>query len=236
MTTLEATVSNDAIDVIENTVEDIKFFYKVKKGIYYGFKRLFDILISIIGIVFLIPITIIVKIISVCNKDFAPIFFTQQRIGKNGKEFKLYKFRSMIPNADEVLFKYLDENEEAAREYKINKKLKNDPRITRVGRFLRNSSMDELPQLLNVLKGDMTLIGNRPYLPREKDDMGMYYDDIVKTKPGLTGLWQTSGRSKTTFEQRLKLESYYSNNCNIKMDIKIFFLTIIKVIKRDGAK
>lgn len=233
MTTLEATVSNDTI---EKSTEDINFFYKIKRNIYYGFKRLFDILASIIGIIFLIPIIAIVKFMNICNKDFAPIFFSQQRIGKNGKEFKFYKFRSMVPNADDVLFKYLEENEEAAKEYKINKKIKNDPRITKIGRFLRNSSMDELPQLLNVLKGDMTLIGNRPYLPREKNDMGSYYHDIVKTKPGLTGLWQTSGRSNTTFEQRLKLESYYSNNCNIKIDIKIFFLTFIRVIKRDGAK
>ena len=104
-------------------------------------------------------------------------------------------------------------------------KLKNDPRITKIGKLLRKTSLDELPQLINVVKGEMSLIGNRPYLPREKEDMGKSYEEIIKTKPGITGYWQVKGRSNITFKERLKLESYYSNNANLLLDIKIFFLT-----------
>ena len=115
-------------------------------------------------------------------------------------------------------------------------KLKNDPRITNVGKFIRKTSIDELPQLINVLKGDMSLIGNRPYLPREKEDMSTFYNDIIKTKPGITGYWQVSGRSNVTFEERCKLESYYSNNFNFLLDLKIFFLTFYVVIFSKGAE
>ena len=138
-----------------------------------------------------------------CNGDFHSIFYTQERIGKDGKLFKLYKYRSMIPNADEVLQKLLKENKEMAKEYKLNKKLDNDTRITKVGKLIRKASIDELPQLLNILKGEMSFIGNRPYLPKEKKDMGKYYNDIVKTKPGLTGFWQVSLRSRGTFKSTI---------------------------------
>lgn len=209
---------------------------KSKSNFMYFFtKRLFDIFVGLIGLIVLIPLIIIIKLVSICNGDFNSIFFAQNRIGKDGKEFKFYKFRSMVPNADEVLFKMLEEDKEVAKEYKINKKLKDDPRITKIGKILRRTSIDELPQLLNVLKGDMSLIGNRPYLPREKEDMGEYFDDIVKTKPGITGYWQVSGRKDVTFENRLKLESYYSNNYSIGLDIKIFFKTFKAVFGGHGA-
>ena len=170
------------------------------------------------------------------TKDFNSVFYTQDRIGKNGKIFKLYKFRSMIPNADKVLEEMLKEDNEITREYKLNKKLKNDPRISKVGKVIRKLSIDELPQVINILKGDMSLIGNRPYLPREKKDMGKYYKEIIKTRPGLTGYWQVNGRSATTFKDRLKLESYYSKHCGLKMDIKIFFKTFKVVLFKDGAE
>lgn len=121
-------------------------------------------------------------------------------------------------------------------EYIKNKKLENDPRITRVGKFIRKTSLDEFGQFINVLKGNMTMIGPRPYLPREKEDMKMYYHDIITCKPGLTGLWQVSGRSNTTFEERLKIEQFYSNELNIKLDIKIFFKTFKVVFIHIGAK
>ena len=208
----------------------------IKEALYLTIKRLFDIIVGIIGLIVLIPIMFIIKIVSICHGDFGKIIFTQNRIGKNGKEFKFYKFRSMVPNADEVLFKLLAEDEEMAKEYKENKKLKDDPRITKVGKFIRRYSIDELPQLLNVLKGDMSLIGNRPYLPREKEDMGKYYNDIIKTKPGITGYWQVSGRSDISFKGRLKLEQYYSNHCGLRMDIKIFFKTFSAVFGHKGAE
>ena len=166
--------------------------YKIKYRMYLIIKRIFDIVCAFIGCLFLLPVALIVKISYVLNKDYDSIFFKQQRIGKDGKLFNFYKFRSMVPNADEVLFKLLETDEEAAKEYKINKKLENDPRITKMGKILRKTSIDELPQLINILKGDMSLIGNRPYLPREQEDMGNYYNDILKTKPGLTGYCETT--------------------------------------------
>lgn len=205
------------------------------KVVYKFIKRTFDIIVSLIGCIFLLPLIIVVKISYIIHKDYHSIFFTQKRIGKNGEEFKLYKFRSMIPNADEELERLLKKDKKLAKEYKINKKLKNDPRITKMGKILRKLSLDELPQMINILKGDMSMIGNRPYLPREKEDMKEYYDDIIKTKPGLTGYWQVSGPKHRSFEERLKLEKYYSNNCSIKLDIKIFFKTFNAVTGGHGA-
>ena len=199
-------------------------------------KRLFDIICGLIGLIILIPITIILKIINMISGDFAPVIFSQNRIGKNGREFKFYKFRSMVPNADEILFKTLEMDKIAAEEYKKNKKFKNDPRITKVGKIIRKLSIDELPQLINVLKGDMSIIGNRPYLPREKDDMEEFYNDIIKTKPGITGYWQVNGRSKTTFKERLELEQYYSKNYSLILDIQIFFKTFKVVLFGKGAE
>lgn len=215
--------------------EDITVFFKVKRVIYLSLKRVFDILMSIIGLLLLIPIAIFIKIAYMLNGDFHSIFFVQERIGKNGKLFKFYKFRSMVPNADEILFRTLEIDKIMAEEYKKNKKLKNDPRITKVGRFIRKTSLDELPQFINVFLGDMSLIGNRPYLPREKNDMGTYYEDIIKTKPGLTGYWQVSGRSNTTFKERLKFEQEYSKCAGLRLDIKIFFKTFSVVLFRKGA-
>ena len=215
---------------------DTNVKYKIRYKMYLIIKRIFDIVCAFIGCLFLLPVALIVKISYILNKDYDSIFFKQQRIGKDGKLFNFYKFRSMVPNADEVLFKLLETDEEAAKEYKINKKLENDPRITKMGKILRKTSIDELPQLINILKGDMSLIGNRPYLPREQEDMGTYSKDILKTKPGLTGYWQVSGRSDTTFEERLVLEKYYSNHNSLKLDIKIFFKTFSVVLLHKGSK
>ncbi len=223
----------DAVDVVNITTGSTT--KTIKKYLYLGIKRLFDIFASLFGLLFLLPIALFVKISYMLTGDFKSIFFSQKRIGKNGKEFNFFKFRSMVKNADEVLFKMLEENEKLREEYRINKKLANDPRITKVGKFLRKTSLDELPQLINIFLGQMSIIGNRPYLPREKEDMGEYFDDILKTKPGLTGYWQVSGRSNCTFSERLKLEKYYSEHCGLKMDIKIFFKTFYVVLLRKGA-
>ncbi len=219
-----------------DVLSDNSSIVALKNRTYNFIKRVFDILFSLIGLIVLIPCIIIIKIANMLTKDFNSVFYTQDRIGKNGKIFKLYKFRSMIPNADKVLEEMLKEDNEITREYKLNKKLKNDPRISKVGKVIRKLSIDELPQVINILKGDMSLIGNRPYLPREKKDMGKYYKEIIKTRPGLTGYWQVNGRSATTFKDRLKLESYYSKHCGLKMDIKIFFKTFKVVLFKDGAE
>lgn len=197
-------------------------------------KRICDIFFGLIGCIFLIPLYIGVKIAYLLSKDYAPIMFRQERIGQNGKPIYIYKFRSMVPNADEVLYKMLEENEAIRREYKRYKKLKNDPRITRVGNFLRATSIDEFPQFLNVLKGDMSLVGPRPYLFREKEDMGEYFDIIIKCKPGITGYWQVNGRSETDFGYRLVLDEYYYIHKSLIMDIKIVIKTIKQVIFKKG--
>ena len=203
--------------------------------IYLVFKRLFDILIGLLGIIFLIPLTIIVKVAYILSGDFHSIFYTHKRIGKHGKEFRLIKFRTMVPKADKVLEDLL-KDPDYSEEYNENKKLQDDPRITKVGRVLRKASLDETPQFINIILGQMSLVGNRPYLPREKEDMGVYYDDIVKTKPGLTGYWQVSGRSDVSFKRRLELERYYSNNYSLILDIKIILKTVRVVLFGKGAK
>lgn len=203
--------------------------------IYRYIKRIIDIVVSIIGIILLIPIIAILWIANFVSKDNGPIFYTQNRIGKNGKYFKLYKFRSMVVGADEKLTKYLAENEEARKEYRKYKKLKKDPRITPIGKFIRETSIDEFPQFINVLKGDMSLIGPRPYLPREKEDMKDAYYYIITCKPGLTGLWQVSGRSDVDFENRLKLDLEYIEKESFTYDAKLFFKTIVNMFKKSGA-
>lgn len=189
-------------------------------------KTILDFCIAFVGSIFLVPITIVLKIVYICTGDFHSIFYIQKRIGKNGKPFNFIKYRTMVKNADEKLSKILAENKELEKEYRENKKLKNDPRLTRIGKFLRKTNIDELPQLWLVLIGKMSIVGNRPYMLTEKTDMGKYFDDIVKTKPGITGYWQVMrnkyGRS---FETRLFMESFYSNNRTLKLDFILFFKT-----------
>lgn len=203
--------------------------------IFYLFvKRLFDIICGLIGIILLIPLTIIIKIAYICHGDFHSIFYTQKRIGKKGKEFTIIKYRSMVPGADKDLSKLLEDNEALKEEYKENKKLRKDPRITKVGRFIRKTSIDEMPQFINVFIGKMSVVGNRPYLPREKEEMGDYYKDIVSVKPGITGYWQVSGHNDTNFKQRLKLEEEYAKKASLGLDIKIFFKTFGVVLGKRG--
>ena len=220
----------------EATMENTKEKVNIKDNIYRLMKRSFDIIVSFIGIIFLIPITVIVKIAYMISGDFNTVFYSQMRIGKDGKLFKLYKYRSMLVDSEDILSNTLKMDPIAAEEYRTTKKLKNDPRITKAGKVIRKLSIDELPQLVNVLKGDMSLIGNRPYLPREKEDMGPFYESIIKTKPGITGYWQVNGRSSTTFGKRLELESYYSNHQSLRLDIKIFYKTFAVVLLHKGAE
>ena len=230
---------NEAIFVKKEEGEELKpLMGDIKKqNIAYSFvKRFVDIIAGIVGVILLIPITLAVEIIRIIKKENdGPLFYTQLRIGKNGKQFRMFKFRSMCMNADERLKEYLQENEEARKEYKKYKKLKCDPRITKVGKVLRATSLDEFPQLINVLKGDMSLVGPRPYLPREQIEMGEYYVHITKVKPGITGPWQIKGRSKITFEDRLKMDFDYVSKSSLANDAKILIKTLTKVIDKDGA-
>lgn len=191
--------------------------------IYACVKRLSDILIGLVGLIVLIPLTVIIKLVYICTGDFHPIFYTQERIGKNGKTFKIYKYRSMVWNADEKLQQLMQSNKKIRDEYEKYKKLSDDPRITKIGKFLRRYSIDEAPQFINIIIGNMSLIGNRPYLLHEKKDMGKYYQKIVETKPGITGLWQVSSHNKMLFEERLRLEAAYEQ-CST-YDFNIFLDT-----------
>lgn len=197
-------------------------------------KRLLDFTLSFIALIILSPLLIIIALLIKIDSP-GPVFFVQNRIGLNGKLFKAYKFRTMVINAEKILLKWLEENPQIRDEYLINHKLKDDPRITRVGKFLRKTSLDELPQLFNVLKGDMSLVGPRPYLVRELDEIRHYAKFLWRVPPGITGLWQISGRSEVDFEGRLKMDMQYISNWNIWLDLNILFKTIPAVLKKDGA-
>ena len=229
--------NNSAIYEIDNT------YIEEKKGLsYYTYlfvKRVFDIIGSIIGIVILIPVTVAVWIARIALKENdGPLFYEQLRYGKNGKMFRMYKYRSMCMNADKKLEKYLEENEEKedVKYYKKYKKFKEDPRVTKLGKILRKTSIDELPQVINILFGQMSFIGPRPYLSRENEDIGSVFNEIVSVKPGLTGYWQVRGRSNATFEDRIKLDLYYIEHQSLLLDAKIFFKTFKAVLKHVGAK
>lgn len=198
------------------------------------FKRAFDIFACIILlIVFLIPmiiISIIITLTSWCN----PIF-TQCRVGRNGKLFKMYKFRTMHKDAEKILKEMLDKDEKLRSEWETYWKLKRDPRVTKIGSFLRKTSLDELPQLFNILKGEMSLVGPRPYLPEEAKDIQSEMATIWNVLPGITGLWQTSGRSNTSNHYRIAIDLWYVRNWSFWLDIVILFRTVQVVIKGEGA-
>lgn len=230
---------NETLEV-ENTKTKINVDAKeinilsLRTRIYLPFKRLFDILFGIIGVILTIPFILVIKISYILNKDYSSIFFTHKRIGKNGKEFKMYKFRTMVPNAEELLKEML-KNKKYLNEWKEYHKFENDPRITKVGKIFRKLSLDELPQFINILIGDMSLIGPRPLIQEEVDDYKKKKKILLSIKPGLTGWWACHGRSCTSNKQRQDLELYYVKNCSFILDIKTFFLTIVKVLKREGA-
>lgn len=227
---------NNIIKFDENTKVLKQKKHKSFNEVTYSFlKRTLDITASATALLLLSPVFLVTSLAIRKDSD-GPAMFTQKRIGKDGKLFEIYKFRTMVPDADKKLFELLENDEEAAKEYKLNKKLKNDPRITKVGNFLRKTSIDELPQLINVLKGDMSLVGPRPYLPREIDDMEGYYEDIIESKPGITGLWQVSGRSNTTFEERMEFDLEYNENKSFMYDMGLLFKTVGSVVKGEGAE
>ena len=224
----------DTINNIQKITVQEKSKKLIEKRIVYKItKRITDILGAIIGIIVTIPLAVIVFILNLITKDKGPIFYVQNRIGKNGKAFKMYKFRSMELGAEERLQEYLDAHTEAKEEYRINKKLKNDTRVTKVGDFIRRTSIDEFPQFMNVLKGDMSLVGPRPYLCKEIEDIGEYYQYITKVKPGITGLWQVSGRNDVSLKKRLELDKEYLEKRGIIMDFKILIKTVFKLFKNN---
>lgn len=201
-----------------------------KRSVYFFVKRIFDIVSSLCAMIVLSPV-FLVTALAIKIEDGGPAVFSQDRVGKDGKLFKMYKFRSMYIDAEDRLSDLAEQNEADGPVFKI----KNDPRITKVGRFIRKYSIDELMQLVNVFKGDMSVIGPRPALPNEVEE----YDDFARkrllVKPGLSCYWQISGRSNIGFEEWMKLDVKYINEMSIITDVKIILLTIPAVLKGDGA-
>lgn len=207
------------------------------QGLYNPFnrclKRIFDTCCGAVGLgIFLLMYPIIYVFIKI--EDQGKVLFKQDRIGKKGKIIKIWKFRTMIRNAEKKLEELMKKHPEIKEEYDREKKLKNDPRITKIGRILRKTSLDEFPQFLNVMSGEMSIVGPRPYLIREKVDMKELYSSIIKAKPGITGLWQASGRNEISFDERLLLDQYYVRNWTLWFDIIIILKTIKSVILKDG--
>lgn len=201
---------------------------------YYFIKRLFDLVTSFIALILLSPVFLIIAI-AIKLDDGGKVFYFHQRVGLNGKPVKIFKYRSMMENADKIENILSPEQlEEYFREYKID----NDPRITKVGNFLRKSSLDELPQLLNILIGQLSVVGPRPVVQDELEHYGDDVNKLLSVKPGLTGYWQAYARNNVTYEsgERQRMELYYVDNQSMWFDIKIFFKTFVSVIKRDGAQ
>ncbi len=198
-------------------------------------KRIMDIIGGLVGLMLLAPATIIVAILNFINKENGPIFYAQKRVGKDGKMFKMYKFRTMIVDADKKLNEILEKDEALRKEWEENRKLKNDPRITKIGNFLRKTSIDEIPQFINVLIGNLSLVGPRAVVADEIEKFGIYQKDVLSVKPGITGYWAANGRSETSYEERVFMETKYAMNCSVWMDIKILFKTVVSVLKKEGA-
>ena len=203
----------------------------VRKKVYLAIKRLIDIIGSLIGIILLSHIYIIIAILIKFDSP-GKIVFGHTRKGKGGKDIKVYKFRTMYSNANEIFESFTSEQKE---EYYKNFKLDNDPRVTKLGGFLRKTSLDELPQLFNILKGDMTIIGPRPIVEKEISKYGNKAEKLFSVVPGLAGYWQANGRSDTTYEERVEMDMYYIDNMSFYLDVKILFQTAISVLKGEGA-
>ena len=205
---------------------------KMNKIVYNVVKRVLDIVFSLLGMVILSPFFLLISIIIKLNSK-GPVFFVHSRIGEKGKPIGIYKFRTMVENAEDLIKKFTPEQKE---EFERCFKLENDPRVTKIGNFLRKTSLDELPQILNILKGELSIIGPRPIIQAELDKYGDNKEKFLSVKPGLTGYWAANGRSDTTYEERMEMELYYVDNMSFILDRKIFFKTILAVIKKEGAR
>ncbi|WP_412734249.1 sugar transferase [Heyndrickxia coagulans] len=197
-------------------------------------KRCLDIVFAFIGLILLSPVFLTISVFYLFGENRGPLIFKQKRVGKNGELFYIYKFRSMIVDAD----KKLKANKLLYQKYlKNNYKLEpnEDPRITKLGQFLRKTSLDEIPQLINVIKGNMSLVGPRPIVEEELKEYGEKRGLLLSVKPGVTGYWQVNGRSNVGYPERVELELYYVYNCSLILDIKILLLTIKNVILKKGA-
>lgn len=197
-------------------------------------KRALDLCATIVGGILILPLLLTLSLL-VWLESRGPVFYSAQRMGRDGKLFSCVKFKTMLPDAEGVLQKLLEENVALREEYSRYHKLRDDPRVTRVGRFLRKTSLDELPQLWNILRGDMSLVGPRPYLPRESQDIGSTQSNILRVYPGVTGPWQVNGRNHTSFNERVQMDAYYVHNWSIWLDLLLLARTVKCVLFDRGA-
>ena len=198
---------------------------------YHLVKRMIDIVLSLFGLVLISPFVVIIAILIKIDSK-GPVFFKHHRIGKNGKPFSMYKFRTMKDGAEAMINDFTPEQLE---EWNENFKLKDDPRITRIGKFLRKTSLDELPQLINILRGDMSIVGPRPIIEVELEEYGNDKDEFLSIRPGLTGWWASNGRSEISYPERCSYELYYVRNESFWLDVKVMFLSVISVFLHKGA-
>ena len=198
------------------------------------YKRIFDVFMSLLGMIFFIPLVIIICLCIFIDSP-GPVVFAHKRVGQHGKSFPCYKFRTMVPNAERVLQEYLAQDETARKEWNSSFKLKDDPRVTRIGNFLRKTSLDELPQIWNVLIGQMSLVGPRPIVDAEIEKYSEYISDYYLVPPGITGMWQVNGRSDTTYPERVAMDTWYVRNWSVWIDLVYLFKTVKIVLLRKGA-
>ena len=199
---------------------------------YHLVKRIIDVVLSLFGLVLISPFVVIIAILIKIDSK-GPVFFKHHRIGKNGKPFSMYKFRTMKDGAEAMINDFTPEQLE---EWNENFKLKDDPRITRIGKFLRKTSLDELPQLINILRGDMSIVGPRPIIEVELEEYGNDKDEFLSIRPGLTGWWASNGRSEISYPERCSYELYYVRNESFWLDVKVMFLSVFSVFLHKGAR
>lgn len=221
--------------VLEEVLVDEWYDTEKEKPIFFFIKRCIDIILSLLGLIILSPVFLLIAIL-IKKEDHGNVFYKHKRIGHMNKDIYIYKFRSMTNKYKTFDEFYQTLSDEQKQEWDENFKLENDPRITKIGKFIRKTSLDELPQIINILKGDMSIIGPRPVVDDEIEKYGNQKAKFLSVKPGLTGYWAANGRSATTYEDRIKLELYYIDHCSLLLDIKIFFKTILTVLKKEGAK
>jgi Undecaprenyl-phosphate galactose phosphotransferase WbaP len=197
-------------------------------------KGCFDVLLTVAGGILLMPLILLI-ICWIKLESVGPVFYSQARIGRHGRKFRAWKFRSMMVNADTMLETYLAKNPDLRQEWERDHKLKRDPRVTRAGRFLRRTSLDELPQLWNVLRGEMSLVGPRPITDQEVEKYGDAFETYKKVVGGITGLWQVSGRNDVSYEERVYFDQFYVRNWSVWLDCCILFRTIAVVLFSKGA-
>ncbi|MGJ0223497.1 sugar transferase [Streptococcus pyogenes] len=198
-------------------------------------KRLMDIIGALTFFTVFLPLYLAVAL-GVRLSSRGPIFYVQDRMGLHGRTFRFYKFRSMVENSDEVFSSFLEDDEEARSQWERYQKLDRDPRITRFGQFIRRTSLDELPQFWNVLLGDMSLVGPRPCMPSQKNLYGAHWKAYCAVRPGLTGLWQVSGRNRLTYDQRVALDAEYIRGWSIHLDLVILLRTVTVVVSGAGSR